>query len=143
MYREIATDTDKGYFRNLNELCYRQIVTEQYGAWNKEIQDKYFSEKWENQAFEKIIDNEIVVGGIWTQEFDNYIKLREILIHPNYQGQGIGTNILLEEIDRAKRSGKEIRLRALLKNRVYNLYKRLGFMETDRDENHFYMVYYT
>lgn len=38
MRREKALEADKDFFRELNELSYRRLVTEQFGEWDKHLQ---------------------------------------------------------------------------------------------------------
>lgn len=141
MIREPATEADRQYFRELNELSYRELVIEQFGAWDRDSQRAHFDEKWKMGGYVKIVTGGKVVGGIWTEEFADYIALREIQVHPDYQSRGIGTAVLMEEMERARSKRKELRLRVLLKNRAYGLYARLGFEETHKDESHFYMTF--
>lgn len=143
VHREPATDADKEYFRRLNELSYRDVVTQQFGAWDDDLQSRNFDLKWPDQAFEKIFEGDTLVGGIRVQEFPDHIQIMEIQIHPNHRGRGVGTMVLEQEIRRASALRKPLRLRVLLLNRAKSLYERLGFVETGRDETHYYMEYHT
>ena len=86
-----ANESDKEYFRDLNEQCYRDLVRRQFGSWDSDPQSQIFDAKWETQRFQKIIVNDVVVGGIWVDENPQDNQLREIQIHPMYQNKGIGT----------------------------------------------------
>lgn len=134
-----ASDSDKAYFEKLNELCYRDVVEKQFGFWDSDAQELNFDSKWRNQRFRKIIMDEQVIGGIWTDDYDEYNQLYEIQIHPTHQGNGIGTRIIKAEIDRAKGSGKKLRLRVLLENRAVSLYRKLGFVVVDETEVQYIM----
>lgn len=141
MHREPATDADKEYFRLLNELSYRDVVTRQFGGWDEDLQTHNFDLKWQDQAYEKLFDGDTLVGGIWVREFTDNIQIREIQIHPEHRGRGVGTRVLKQEINRALEKGKNLRLRVLLLNRAKSLYVRLGFVEIDQDETHYYLEY--
>ena len=143
MHREPATVADKEYFRLLNELSYRDVVTRQFGDWDDDLQTHNFNLKWQDQVYEKLFDGDTLVGGIWVEEFADNIQILEIQIHPEHRGRGVGTMILKQEIKRASDTGKNLRLRVLLLNRAKSLYARLGFVEIGRDKTHYYMEYRT
>ena len=143
VHREPATDADKEFFRRLNELSYRDVVTQQFGSWDEALQSRNFDLKWQDQAFEKVFDGDTLVGGIWVREFPDHFQIREIQILPEHRGRGAGTVILKQEIQRASKRRKPLRLRVLLLNRAKSLYDRLGFEEIGRDETHYYMEYPT
>jgi ribosomal protein S18 acetylase RimI-like enzyme len=60
-----------------------------------------------------------------------FIVLIELL--PSHQGRGIGAGIIRNLLDRAAAQGKRVSLNVLEVNtRAYQLYRRLGFVETAR-----------
>ena len=136
-----ATEADKEYFANLNELAYRTVVERQLGCWDVEKEREKFDAKWREQSFEKVYINGALVGGFWIQEFEEYIQLRELQIHPRFQNQGIGTKTLNILIRKAGDAGKQLRLRVLLENPCVNLYKRLGFRVVGQTNVQYHMVY--
>lgn len=122
-----ADDSDKAYFRELNEVCYRDVVARQFGSWDSDQQSMGFDVKWKEQRFSKIVIDDQVVGGVWIDELDDFRQLREIQIHPTYQGRGIGTKVVRDVIETSQEMGKALRLKVLLESQAVNLYKRLGF----------------
>jgi ribosomal protein S18 acetylase RimI-like enzyme len=83
------------------------------------------------QQFSKIIIDGQVVGGIWIDEHDEYRQVKEIQIHPTFQGQGIGTRVMQDVIDRTQQMDKNLMLKVLHENHALALYKRLGFVVVD------------
>jgi ribosomal protein S18 acetylase RimI-like enzyme len=126
-----ADDSDKPYFQDLNEQCYRDVVTRQFGSWDPKTQRLNFNTKWPAQQFSKIIMDGNVVGGIWLDEHDEFRQIREIQIHPTYQGQGIGTRVVQDVIDKSQQMDKKLMLKVLHENHALALYERLGFVVTD------------
>ncbi len=126
-----ADDTDKSYFKELHEECYRDVVTRQFGSWESKVQRLNFNAKWLAQQFSKIIIDGEVVGGIWIDEHDEYRQIREIQIHPTFQGQGIGTRVMQDVIDRTRQMDKNLMLKVLHENHAIALYRRLGFVVVD------------
>ena len=136
-----CSDEDKTYFRQLNEHAYRTLVVQQFGYWDSDIQGNNFETKWLEQEFQKIYVDDLLIGGIWVQEFQKYHQLREIQLWPDFRNQGFGTRLVEAEIQKAKLAGKELHLRVLLQNPAFELYKRLGFTVTGTTSEQYQMVY--
>jgi ribosomal protein S18 acetylase RimI-like enzyme len=61
------------------------------------------------------------------------IYISRIEIHPDYQGQGIGTFLISALADEARRTGQDLVLEVLTVNkRAQALYQRLGMKEVAR-----------
>ena len=75
------------------------------------------------------------------QETDKAIELHELVLLPEFQGQGIGSQLLKEVIDKAKAMNIPAHLGVLKENRAANLYRRLGFIQTGETETHFLMEF--
>ena len=136
-----ANESDKSYFQDLHEQCYRDVVTRQFGSWEFKVQRLNFNAKWPAHQFSKIIIDGQVVGGIWIDEHDEYRQIREIQIHPTYQGQGIGTRVMQDVIDRSQQMGRKLMLKVLHQNYALGLYKRLGFVVVDDTGVQYVMEY--
>jgi ribosomal protein S18 acetylase RimI-like enzyme len=136
-----ATDADKSYFEALNEACYADVVTRQFGAWETDRQRARFDVKWQEHRFLKMVVAGRVVGGVWVDEHDDYRQLREIQVHPAFQGRGIGTRVVQDVIDRSSRLGKPLRLWVLHQNMAVSLYMRLGFVIVDDTGTQYVMEY--
>jgi GNAT superfamily N-acetyltransferase len=67
---------------------------------------------------------------------NRFLFIHEIQLLPEFQGQGIGSEILRDQIAKAKQLALPLKLKVLRKNRAQELYKRMGFVpykETDID----------
>jgi len=134
-----VTQSDKEFFRKLNELSYREVIEEQFGEWDNEFQRAAFEDKWMEQNYMKILCDGEIIGGIWVQDLDTHHQLREIQILPTHRNQNIGSNLIAAEAQRAKMLGKRLRLRVLLRNPAFQLYKRLGFVVTEQNDTQYHM----
>jgi GNAT superfamily N-acetyltransferase len=83
---------------------------------------------------EKILEDKYkdALIGLDIYEDAKSIKLSRIVVNPDYQGQGIGTNILNDLIQYADRNKKIVTLTPSSdfggnKNRLIQFYKRFGF----------------
>ncbi len=134
-----ATDADKEYFLRLNRLCYEDVVQQQFGPWDEAHQNHSFESKWSDNNFQKIYVNDKLVGAIWVDDNTDFRQIREVQIHPDFQGDGIGTAAIRLEIESAGQAGKPLRLRVLFQNKALSLYERLGFKIIDKNEHQFIM----
>lgn len=137
--RRAATEGDKAFVREANARAYEEVVARQFGKWDGELQKGYFDDKWRRADFEVVECDGGRAGAIWTTDEGDHLWLREIFLHPDHQGKGIGTRLLRQELAAARRLGKALRLRVLRENRARFLYERLGFAVCGETETHFWM----
>ena len=117
-----ATYEDKDWLEPFYESLMRSYV-EQSHEWDETLFDKYF----EPEKVSIIQVNGIDVGMLKVEYFENHIYLADIQIGKDYQGKGIGSNILQSLIKKAQQAALPIRLKVLKVNPARNLYEKLGF----------------
>lgn len=66
-------------------------------------------------------------------------RLVDIALLSEFRGQGIGTQLLRDLLDKSAEQGLPVRLQVLKSNRAQNLYQRLGFVETGDDGMYYQM----
>jgi ribosomal protein S18 acetylase RimI-like enzyme len=71
---------------------------------------------------------------------DDYRFVHEIMVLPEYQGQGIGTHVLREQMAEASRLAQPLKLKVLRENRAKDLYERLGFVSYDESDTFIFMT---
>ena len=78
-----------------------------------------------------VVDNRIVAFE-WTELYEQHAHLTRLAVHPDYQGQGIGRQLLYQAIVDALNAGADlITLNTQETNqRSLALYKRFGFIDT-------------
>ena len=67
------------------------------------------------------------IGMFKVERRENYFFLGDIQIKEEFQGQGIGSQLINDLIQRSLSVGLSIRLRVLKGNPAIKLYQRLGF----------------
>jgi ribosomal protein S18 acetylase RimI-like enzyme len=134
-----ATDEDKEFLRSLNRKVYREVVVEQFGSWDDDQQNRYFEKKWEIAGYQIIEIASRRIGTIWIIDEPDHMRIRELQILPEFQGQGIGSELMKRELERAKARNLPVRLRVLKANRARLLYERLGFRVHHETETHLIM----
>jgi len=135
-----ATIDDKVFLFDLARTVYKQLVIDQFGAWDENLQKSNFEKKWEKANYRIIGIDDKRIGTIWTTEEKDHIQLNEIQLLPEFQRQGIGSDLVSNEVEKAKKCSKTMRLRLLKKNYAIYFYERLGFAVYDETESHFFMT---
>ena len=131
---------DVEFILKLKELCFKWYIEIIYG-WDINIQ----REKTINELDDHINDMRIITLdnkdiGITTfyEENDIYV-VGMIAIHPNYQNNGIATNIINNYIKTAQNEKKKIIIKTYKENPARKLYERLGFKIYNEDNTHVHM----
>ncbi|MCD4684218.1 MAG: GNAT family N-acetyltransferase [Bacteroidales bacterium] len=139
--KRTATENDKEFLYSLNKIVYQDLVKKTIGQWNDSFQRDYFDQKWEKSGYKVIEKNHKMIGTIWVEYEPSQNTLKEIQLLPEFQKQGIGTNLLLAEIELAKKVKIPLLLRLLKGNQSQSLYERLGFQTYDEQEKYLYMKF--
>ncbi|WP_438864075.1 GNAT family N-acetyltransferase [Neptunicella sp.] len=83
--------------------------------------------------------NDNKVGMIKYVEAETHIKILQIQIFPDFQGQGLGRQVLNYFIQQVRQQNKSLSLTVLKDNPAQQLYQRLGFAYVGEDDLEFHM----
>jgi len=134
-----AEVSDHAFLRALHHAAYREVITRQFGEWIECDQDDWFEKGLTDASFRIIEVDGIRVGAIGVQDAPDHAFLDALQLLPEFQNQGIGTAVLLAELESATALGLPVRLRVLHKNRALQWYERHGFRITGVTETHYLM----
>jgi ribosomal protein S18 acetylase RimI-like enzyme len=124
----------------LNKLCYKNVVTQQFGEWNENYQNDSFNNKWGNIKYEIVIFNDLKIGALSKIYIEKTLFLSEIIISPDFQNQGHGTNLLKMIIKESTDKNLKLELQILKMNKAINLYEKLGFVKHQETDTHYKMI---
>lgn len=131
-YKEFVYQTKKN--------AYKQYVEANWGPWNEDDQRRYFEHFIETVADDAWIiqmnGKDIGFYNGLTLEDGSY-EIRNICIIPEYQGKGIGTQVLKDIMELHK--GQDLHIQYFKQNPVGKLYERLGFQPNGETEFHYQM----
>ena len=135
------TMEDYEYVYLLKKEAYIDYVVANWGLWDEQAQREYFKrfvDAYKNTMYIITQNNNDI--GFYNDEFldnGNY-EIGNICIDKKYRGQGIGTKILNDILEKYKQY--DIELQYFKQNRVGELYKRLGFVENGETKFHYRMI---
>lgn len=135
------TMEDYEYVYLLKKEAYIDYVIANWGLWDEQAQREYFKrfvDAYKNTMYIITQNNNDI--GFYNDEFldnGNY-EIGNICIDEKYRGQGIGTKILNDILEKYKQY--DIELQYFKQNRVGELYKRLGFVENGETKFHYRMI---
>lgn len=132
--------SDIDFILKLKELCFKWYIEIIYG-WDIYVQrEKTIHELDHHINDMKIItlDNKDIGITTFYEENDIYV-VGMIAIHPDYQNNGIATNIINNYIKTAQNEKKKIIIKTYKENPARKLYERLGFKIYNEDNTHVHM----
>lgn len=132
-------DTDITFLYELKEKCFKWYVEKIYG-WNAQTQMEITRREMDRHLPDmRIIQHEGQDIGVFTFYYDTIgdacVDMFAIL--PEYQGKGIGTQILTHVLEENK--NVRIYLKTYKENPARKLYQRAGFKKYDETDTHWLM----
>lgn len=134
--RRLASPGDYAFVRQVHHLAYREVVERQFGEWDEQQQDGFFDGAWPHRDHEIIEWDGEPCGYAAVEYGAARADIHELVLHPDYQGRGMGTAFLHQTISRANELGVRVYLQVLRENRAGDLYERLGFEEYGQTATH-------
>lgn len=129
-----ATDSDTPFLVRLAGEAYRDLVTHQFGAWDEDEQAARFAAKVERLPFQVGEVAGQLVAAVSSSVHADHVWLNEILVLPELQNRGLGSELLEREMRRAQQLGLPLRLHTLRLNPAVRLFERHGFVVTARGD---------
>jgi ribosomal protein S18 acetylase RimI-like enzyme len=99
-----------------------------------DAQERSHRDQHPNADFDVVLVDGEPGGRLTVDRRDDAIELVDIALAPAYRGGGIGTRLLGDLQDEARKSGQSIRLHVARSNPAARLYERLGFTVIAADQ---------
>ncbi len=129
-----ATEVDAPFLVDLALKAYRAVVTRQFGSWSEREQAARFAAKVTRLPFEVGELAGRPIAAVSSSVHADHVFLNELLVLPEFQNRGFGTELLEREIRRARQLGLPLRLHTLRLNTAVRLFERHGFVVTSRGD---------
>ena len=138
---EPYTDEYYDFVYDVKKNAYIKYVEECWGKWVEEDQKEYFKKfigTYKNSSYIIKVGDKAI--GFYNDEDleDGSYEVGNICIIPEYQGKGIGTDILKHKIEEHK--NQDVKIQFFKQNPVGELYKRLGFIPNGETQFHYQMI---
>lgn len=139
-----VTAEDREFFIHAYHAAKCEMIKEMFG-WDEATQERFANqtiEAFDDDGMNIIWHDGKRVGGVCWCDYPDHLWLDEVFLSPEYQGQGIGGQIVELSKDKARQAGKELRLETLLANlSAKKLYERFGFKVTEATNTHWKMTW--
>ncbi len=135
-----AVESDWDRCWPLQREAFRDLVTRTYGGWTS-AQAAKVRGAWSPELTRLIEVEGRLAGWIKVEHRVEHDWLDVIVVDPSMQGRGLGAAVLRRLIAEAEARGVALHLSVYRTNPARQLYRRLGFVESPRDELRLLMVY--
>jgi ribosomal protein S18 acetylase RimI-like enzyme len=132
--RPVRTD-DFQFIWSLYQDLMKRLTEQLLGKWNETGQKHVVELALTHRGTWIITKDESNIGWVQVVESADTIYLGQLYVTPSSQNRGIGTTILRELTDKARREGKTLTLDVMKNNRSRALYERLGFRVIGQSEH--------
>ncbi|MCI5060055.1 MAG: GNAT family N-acetyltransferase [Alphaproteobacteria bacterium] len=136
----LANESDRSFFVHVHHVAYRDTIEQMFG-WDEALQDKQANKAFDEGGIHIVNYNDVPIGVVGWEDRPDFLWLKEVFILPEYQGQGLGSHIVQDTIDKARSLGKDLHLRTLKANLgAKKLYERHGFKVAEATDIHWNMA---
>jgi len=127
-----ATPADSEFCYQLHKAAMGDYITAIWG-WDEQRQRGFQARSFNPGRWQIITAGQADIGVLDVEYRPGEIYISRIEIHPDYQGEGIGTLLISALADEARQKGQALVLDVLTVNhRAQALYRRLGMKEVAR-----------
>ena len=127
-----ARPSDALFLLSLAREAYREVLSLQVGGWDEAVHGARFAEKVASLPFFVVELKGEPVATVSSSIHDDHLTVNELVVLPAFQNRGLGSFLLLRELERARSIGLPVRLHTLRLNRALGFYERHGFVVTAR-----------
>ena len=132
-----ANEDDKQRVIQYHHAAYKEMVLRQFGKWDIQQQNKFVEDDWNEGNIEIIVMDGTDCGYVKTHSGGEALHVIDIAIMPDFQRQGIGTNVIGILKERAKTMNTKLRMDAFLTNiEAQMFYERNGFKIIGTTDTH-------
>jgi len=96
-----------------------------------QLQHNYYQQQFAEGKFQIIEVNEAAIGRLYYGWDANDLRLIDIALLPEYQGKGIGRQLMQDLMMQVKEKSGTLSLHVDINNRARNWYVKLGFSAVD------------
>jgi GNAT superfamily N-acetyltransferase len=133
-----SVPSDRGWLYSLKRDALGPYVEARWG-WDETKQRAIFLADLDSHSVQILQIGGVEVGCLCSYRDDPLWVISQLFIMRNYQRQGIGSAVLINEIANARAEGLRPALRVLKVNPARKLYQRMGLETVQETDTHFCM----
>jgi GNAT superfamily N-acetyltransferase len=122
----MATSKDQNFLYESYKVTLKTYVEWAWG-WDETFQRDSFLKHFPITQFQVVLVDGSDAGGLYVEEQESLRFIRLIYLLPEFQAKGIGRDLILQEMAKAKEVNKALHLEVVKVNPAKSLYDRLGF----------------
>ena len=132
-----ATESDMSFAFEVKRQALGPYIRSKWD-WNEEFQLDLHKQRWSERPRLIILHEDTPIGTVSIEEGPDSIRFGEFYLLPEYQGRGLGSEVLASVLKRADELRRPVKLEYLKWNPVASLYQRHGFEITSESDVHFF-----
>ena len=134
-----TTEADVAFAYHVRETTMRDYVVATWGTWNAhEAREQIDNDIRASRSSIVEMDGQ-PVGLLRVDALSTHIHLDQLFILPEHQRKGLGHQILVQLLERARAAGLPLRLWVLRLNPATKFYERLGFKVIEQTPASFHL----
>lgn len=139
---QASTDKDNVWLDKLRRAAYLDLFIATWGGWDEVRYQRHWTWTMEKGHISIIKLDETYAGMVQVLEEEESVEIAEIQVLPEFQGKGIGTQVLSKIVEDAHSNNRPVTLSVGKKNdRAIALYHCLGFvLERESDAKFYYKL---
>ncbi len=131
--------SDYEFLKRVHHVTLRDHVSKIWG-WENSAQDEFFKEDFDSGQIRVLDAFSESVGYMQLKLDSGALHLVNILILPEFQNRGIGTEVIKNLITESEKDGRVLKLGVFkINERARKLYESLGFKTYGETPTHFLM----
>lgn len=146
-FRKVASGDDKLLLNiyqssrgdDLRGLGWAEDRISEFLGMQYEAQQKFYASEYNRAVDEIILREDKPAGRLIVERREHEIRFIDVALLPEHRNQGIGTFLIRQLQEEARRERKPLRLQIIRFNRAVNLLERSGFVRTSETGTHFQM----
>ena len=136
-----AAKSDLDFLVNLRDLTMRKYLDEIGAPVTREAYLERINYQFEDAKIIELDNKAIGLFKVTYLSESNELYIAQIQIEPEYQGLSVGSYLINQVINEARKNKQSVSLNVLKSNPVQKLYTKLGFNKVGESETEFNMEY--
>ena len=149
-FRSITSDDENFLYRLYASTRQEELAQTSWTEAEKEIflkqqfsaQHQFYMKQFKRAKFDVVLKNSKPIGRLYVDRREDEIRLIDIALMPEFRNMGIGTSLLNDLLDEARKVNKPLRIHVEKYNPALQLYQRLNFKEI-KDTGVYYLMEWT